>query len=91
VDDAGGQLALDGLAHLRHVVPEHVREDAAEEVQVGPASGVGDPAAAATDQLQGVLVVQSYLVREHGAMTVEEFRHVSESGPYRPVGRHSKW
>jgi hypothetical protein len=80
VDDAGGQLALDGRPHLGDVVPEHVREDAAEEIQVGPAGRVGDPAAAAADQFQGVLVVQAHPVREHGAMTVEK-RHSYQCAP----------
>jgi hypothetical protein len=71
VDDAGGELALDGLAHLGDVVAEHVGEDAAEEVQVGAAGGVGDTAAGAADEFQGVLVVQSHPVREDGAVAVD--------------------
>ena len=80
MDDAGGELALDGLAHLGHVVAEHVGEDAAEEVQIGVAGGVGDAAAGAVDEFQGVLVVESHPGGEHGAVTVDEFWHASSLG-----------
>jgi len=90
VDDAGGELALDRLAHLGDVVAEHVREDAAEEVQVGVAGGVGDAGAGAADELQGVLVVQGHPGWEYGAVALEEFRHVPQSGAYCRVERYSK-
>jgi len=51
VRDAGGELPLERLAHLGHVVAQHAGADAAEEVEVAAARRVSDAAALAADQL----------------------------------------
>ena len=52
------ELPLDRLAHLGHVVAEHVGQDAGEEVQVAVALAVGDAAALAADDLDRLVVVE---------------------------------
>src|SRR6516162_3700953 len=78
MDDAGGQLALHGVADLGQVVTQHVGEDAAEEVEVAAAGGVGDAAAAAADQFQRVLVVQAHPAGQDGAVPVRKISHASQ-------------
>src|SRR5262249_37656366 len=86
VHDPGGDLALDGVADLGQVVPEHVGEDAAEEVEVGAPGGVGDAAAAPADELQRVLVVQGHPVGQHSVVPVHKISHADQS-PARMSGR----
>src|SRR5262249_23077313 len=81
VHDPGGELALDGVPDLGQVVPEHVGEDAAEEVEVAAPGGVGDAAAAAADEFQRVLVVQAHPVGQDSAMPLHKISH----GPQSPV------
>ncbi len=69
-----GQLALDRVAHLGHVVPDHVGQDAGEEVQIGTAAGVRDAAALAAHELDRLLIVQGRPVRHDCAVTGVEIR-----------------
>ena len=91
VHDAAGDLPLDRVAHLGHVVAEHVREDAGEEVEVPAALGVGDPAALAADDLDRLVVVDTDPVGDDRAVAGEELRHGSQSSLFAATGgnRHS--
>jgi hypothetical protein len=79
VHDAAGDLPLDRVPHLGHVVAEHVGEDAGEEVEVAAALGVGDPAALSADDLDRLVVVDTDPVRDDRAMAGEKLRHGSQS------------
>ena len=57
---------------LGHVVARHGGEDAAEEVEVAVALAVGDMAALAVDQLDGLVVEQGEPVRHHASVPGEE-------------------
>ena len=75
VADPVRELPLDRLAHLGHVVAEHVGEDAGEEVEVAVALAVGDAAALAADDLDRLAVVDADPVRDDRAVAGEEIRH----------------
>lgn len=78
VHDAGRELPLHRLPHLGHVVPEHVREDAREEVEVAVPLGVGHAAALAADDLDGFAVVERHPRRHDRPVALEQvrvFRH----------------
>src|SRR5262249_19920546 len=85
VHDPGGGLGLGGVPDLGQVIPEHVGEDAAEEVEVAAPGGVGDAAAAAADEFQWVLVVQAHPVGQDSSMPVHKISHADQS-PALPFG-----
>ena len=87
VHDAGVELALHRLAHLGHVIAQHVGQDPAEEVQVGAAGGVGDAAAAAAGELQRLGVVETEPVRDDAAVPLVKFRHGPSLADERPQRR----
>jgi len=72
VHDPPTDLLLHRLAHLGRVVAEHVGQDAREEVEVGGAFAVGDPAARAGHQLERAVVVERQPRRHDGPVPVEQ-------------------
>jgi hypothetical protein len=90
VHDALGQLALHRLAYLGDVVPEHVGQDPAEEIEVGVAVGVSDPAAGTADDLDWLVVVQCHPARHNLPVPVQKLAHaasVTRAGRHRRCGQ----
>ena len=75
VVDPGRDLPLHRLADLSHVVAEHVRENAGEEVEVAVALAVVDAAALAADDLDRLAVVDTDPGWDDRTVAGEEIRH----------------